>query len=105
MKHWGPIFFVMTAVTMEAVAADDRIDVRRGEELAEHWCADCHAVGRADKKRRHLEVPTFTEIARLPSTTEMSLRAFFQTPHRNMPNLKLTPEEINELVAYILDLK
>jgi hypothetical protein len=28
-----------------------------------------------------------------------------QTPHRRMPNFRLAPAEIDELVAYILDLK
>lgn len=88
----------------DALAAD-RVDVSRGEALARQWCTDCHVIDRGHRERLYDEVPAFSEIADLPSTTEVSLRAFLQTPHRLMPNLRLSPAEIDELVAYILDLK
>ena len=40
-----------------------------------------------------------------PATTEISLRAFLQTPHPTMPNLMLTPEETDDIIAYLLALK
>jgi len=88
----------------DALAAD-RLDVSRGEALARQWCTDCHVIDRGNRERLYDEVPTFSEVAALPSTTEVSLRAFLQTPHRRMPNFRLAPPETDELVAYILDLK
>jgi mono/diheme cytochrome c family protein len=35
----------------------------------------------------------------------MSLHAFLLTPHANMPNYRLTSEEIDDVVAYILSLR
>jgi hypothetical protein len=35
----------------------------------------------------------------------MSLRAFLQTPHPTMPNLMLTPDETDDVIAYLLTLK
>jgi cytochrome c len=47
----------------------------------------------------------FAEIAKLPSTTALSLKVFLQTSHRNMPNFILQPDEAGDVVAYILSLK
>ena len=101
---------LLVAVAMAALAAGDalaadRLDVSRGEALARQWCTECHVIDRGSRERLYDEVPTFSEIAALPSTTEVSLRAFLQTPHRRMPNFRLAPVEIDELVGYILDLK
>jgi mono/diheme cytochrome c family protein len=105
MKGTRLLIAAATALaTAEALAAD-RLDVSRGEALARQWCTDCHVIDRGNRERLYDEVPTFSEVAGLPSTTEVSLRAFLQTPHRRMPNFRLAPPEIDELVAYILDLK
>ena len=49
--------------------------------------------------------PSLLEVAEHPATTEMSLRAFLQTPHPTMPNLILSPEETDDIIAYLLALK
>jgi hypothetical protein len=49
--------------------------------------------------------PSLLEVAEHPATTEMSLRAFLQTPHPTMPNLVLSPEETDDIIAYLLALK
>jgi mono/diheme cytochrome c family protein len=103
----GARLLIATAAVLwaaDALAADP-LDVSRGEALARQWCTDCHVIDRGNRERLYDEVPTFSEVAALPSTTEVSLRAFLQTPHRRMPNFRLAPPEIAELVAYILDLK
>ena len=41
----------------------------------------------------------------MPSTTEMSLRAFLQTPHARMPDYRLSTQELDGVVAWILALK
>ena len=49
--------------------------------------------------------PSLLEVAEHPATTEMSLRAFLQTPHPTMPNLMLSPEETDDIIAYLITLK
>ena len=49
--------------------------------------------------------PTFFEVIADPSVSELSLRAFLQTSHATMPNLILTPEETDDIIAYILTLR
>ena len=51
------------------------------------------------------DAPPFREVANAPGMTELALRAFLQTPHRTMPNILLTPEETDNVIAYILTLK
>jgi hypothetical protein len=49
--------------------------------------------------------PSFWSIARMPSTTAMSLQAFLSTPHHRMPDYSLSRQEIADISAYILSLK
>lgn len=74
-----------------------------GRKIASESCGTCHEVeGVAPTSQKG---PSFASIARMPSTTELSVRVFLQSSHRNMPNLILAPDEIDALTAYILSLK
>jgi hypothetical protein len=44
-------------------------------------------------------------VANNPARTELSLRVFLRTPHRNMPNLVLSTAETDNIIAYIHSLK
>lgn len=86
-------------------AAGDAMDTHRGEELARAWCSECHQVERNRLAEPILDIPSFTALARAPATTEVALRAFLRSPHPSMPNIKLTPTDTDEIVAYILSLR
>jgi mono/diheme cytochrome c family protein len=75
----------------------------RGEELVRAWCLQCHTVG-GPGAILHPEFD-LVAIARMPSTTQMSLRAFLQSSHRDMPNLILTPQDRDDIIGYILSLR
>ncbi len=90
--------------TMGVAAAQDlRGDVARGRHLAEHWCSSCHRMSTGGTGRHG--VATFVEVARLPSTTALSLRAFLYTSHADMPNVQLSSAQADDLIAFILSLK
>jgi mono/diheme cytochrome c family protein len=76
-----------------------------GRQLAEQWCSGCHATVPTQPHKSSDVAPSFSAIARTPSTTSMSLHAFLQTPHGQMPDLTLSRDEIDDLVAYILSLR
>lgn len=78
--------------------------VAAGHRLAEAWCRDCHAI-EANTVGTRGGPPDFTDIANRPSTTALSLKVFFKTSHRRMPNLIITPEQADDLSAYILSLR
>ena len=75
-----------------------------GHRLAEAWCKDCHAIEAATVATRG-GPPDFVAIANRPSTTALSLKVFFRTSHRRMPNLIIAPEQADDLANYILSLK
>lgn len=77
--------------------------VLRGEALAQAWCMTCHRVGPlGGSGGRDLD---FVAIANMHATTELSLHAFLQSSHRNMPNIILERKDLDDIVAYILSLK
>lgn len=80
-------------------------DSNEGHRLAASWCSACHAVENTVRGPVRDAAPSFLSIARMPSTTEMSLTAFLVTPHPSMPNFSLSRKEIRDLAAYILALR
>jgi cytochrome c len=93
----------MSLAALQPLPAQNlRGSVEAGRTLASHWCSGCHAV---EPKTVGLFAADFAEIAKLPSTTALSLKVFLQTSHRNMPNFILQPDEAGDVVAYILSLK
>jgi mono/diheme cytochrome c family protein len=94
------VFLLWPAGTL---AADLPGDPHAGEQFAREVCGVCHLV--AEDAPDPSIGPSFYEVAEFPGTTEMSLRAFLQTPHATMPNLILTPQETDDVISYILTLK
>ncbi len=81
-------------------------DVGAGKRIAQETCATCHAVtADPDAKSPNPKAPRFLDVAKMPSTTELSLKVFLQSSHRDMPNFILSPEELDPVVGYILALK
>ena len=80
-------------------------DVTAGGVLAEKWCSSCHVVASTQKLGSANGAPTFFAVARKKSTTRLSLRVFFQSPHDRMPNLQLNRDEVDNVSAYILSLR
>ena len=77
----------------------------RGEQIAERWCAACHIVAPGLVRLDQDQPASFQEIADTPGMGELALKVFFQTPHRQMPNFKITGEVRDDLIAYITGLK
>jgi mono/diheme cytochrome c family protein len=100
MKRVAPLLFVMLLLSPSAHAAGDAVF---GQEIATTWCSACHhmddAVTAADGAR------PFAAMARDPKVTPDRLRGFLVKPHGQMPELNLTRQEIENLVAYIESLK
>ncbi|MBM3562556.1 MAG: cytochrome c [Alphaproteobacteria bacterium] len=90
-------------IAAPAIAAS--ADPTTGEKIVKAECASCHAIGRdAEAKSPDPKAPRFIDVAKMPSTTELSLKVFLRSSHKNMPNFILAPEEIDSLASYILAL-
>jgi mono/diheme cytochrome c family protein len=96
---------MMLGTKLHRTDAQEIGDTVAGQQLAERWCSSCHVVGPALERGISNGAPTFAAIARLKSTTPLSLRAFLLTPHARMPDLHLTRDEIDNLAAYIMSLR
>ena len=75
-----------------------------GRRLATELCGDCHQV-RPPFPNFYRHPPTFEEIAKLPSTTGLSLKVFLQSNHTTMPNFIVSKSDADDIIAYILSLK
>jgi mono/diheme cytochrome c family protein len=85
------------------VAAQDLPgDPARGREIAQEWCIECHEVAREPSVTG---APPFQAVADDPAVTETALRAFLQTPHTRMPDIQPTPQQTDDLIAFILSLQ
>ena len=104
MPRLGWLTGVIWAACSPAAAQDLPGDPAAGARLAREVCAKCHLVSE-DQAIDPAVGPSLLEVAEHPATTEMSLRAFLQTPHPTMPNLMLTPDETDDVIAYLLTLK
>jgi mono/diheme cytochrome c family protein len=88
-----------------AAAQEGPGDPIAGATLAREVCAKCHIVSEDQIDDPGVLAPTFFEVVADPSVTALSLRVFFRTPHANMPDLMLSPEETDNIVSYLLSLR
>src|SRR6185437_2444271 len=95
-----PYVWLVAAILLAAspcpLAAQEIGNVATGKRLAETWCSSCHIVTPTAPSGAATGVPPFAAVARMSSTTPMSLRAFLQTPHARMPDLHLSRDEADD---------
>ena len=95
--------FAQMASGMTASSAQTA-DPSTGRHLAEIVCSACHQISTTSPPGRNPAAPSFVDISRMPSTSELAIKVFLRTSHPTMPNFILSPEEINSVTAYILSL-
>jgi Cytochrome c553 len=76
----------------------------QGQQLAQRWCAGCHAVT-PDAGRTADVPPPFANVARRPDFDANRLAFFLLNPHPVMPNMGLSRTEAADLAAYIASLR
>ena len=74
--------------------------ISAGRKTATTLCSLCHEISGKTKVG-----PSFADIANLPSTTAISLKAFLRSNHSNMPNFIISSADTDDVIAYILSLK
>ena len=94
----------LLAVAGPAWAQNGAGDATAGRQLTQRWCAGCHG-GNPGVAEPMMPAPTFAEIANRRVTTPYRLRTFLRSPHTTMPNYVLTPEEIDNISAFIMSLR
>ena len=93
--------FMPTSIGAEELLGDPTA----GRRLAENVCSACHVIAPGQASTTDVDAPAFPDLASEPRVTALSLRVFLQTPHERMPDLRLGPEETDNVIAYILSLE
>jgi len=101
----GVLAAILSGAHPAGAANDIPGDVAEGRTLAGKVCARCHNVRRNGDLSPLPDAPPFQVVANAPSTTQLSLRVFLQTPHRRMPDFHLTSQERDDVISYILSLR
>jgi mono/diheme cytochrome c family protein len=78
---------------------------KRGLSLAKFACAKCHAVEQRSRRSPDASAPRFEDIANSGMTAAAISTALQTTPHRRMPNVRLTRDTRDDLIAYIQSLR
>jgi cytochrome c len=87
-----------------------------GQTLAREYCSACHRVSvdqapppkvtvNTDVGSEEYQAPSFRQIAVRPGRNASYLRTIIQAPHYPMREQMFIPDELEEIVAYILSLK
>ena len=71
-------------------------DADRGKLIVERWCVSCHGTA----TQRDDRVPSLPALATNPKS-EAFIRAFLMMPHKPMPPLELSSQQIEDIIAYL----
>jgi cytochrome c len=107
MRCAAAVFIILGVAAFAAAAqAQGAGDATAGRRFALQVCTPCHVVASDQVSPQRLAIaPDFTAIAKIPAMTETALHAFLASPHPSMPNLILTPQEQDDVIAYVLSLR
>ena len=97
--------FVALALAIGPVRAQESGAVLAGHLAAQSLCAECHAVERDQVRSPARSAPPFQAVAAVPGMTSVALQVALTTSHRTMPNIMLPPDELGDVVTYILSLQ
>jgi mono/diheme cytochrome c family protein len=78
-------------------------DPQAGLDYAKQVCSKCHGI--SAEKSPLPQATRFREVADRPGMTATALTVWLQTSHPTMPNIIVEPEDMRNVIAYILSLK
>jgi mono/diheme cytochrome c family protein len=97
---------LMMVTGASAFAANDSVgNPGFGKGLANQLCGDCHIVSPDQQFSGGRLGPNLVERARDPGITELALRSYMQTTHPVMPNIMLSQQQTDDIIAYLLTFK
>jgi len=95
----------MTAAIAPAALGQEIGIVEKGMQYASEVCSECHAVRIGEVQSPISEAPRFEDIANTSGMTFTALTVWLQSSHPTMPNIRMTDEEMRDVIQYILSLK
>lgn len=105
MRHLHKIAVAVLLMLPGGAHAVELGSAQAGLSYARKVCAECHEVEGVDSFSPNPDAPTFKEVANTPGMTGRALAVWLQTSHPTMPDFILSPDQIDNLIAYILSLR
>jgi mono/diheme cytochrome c family protein len=87
-----------TTVTPKGGSARMYGNAQRGKEFVERACTTCHTLGVTGTDG----APALALLKKNPQKTDAYIRGFLFSPHKPMPPIALTNQEIEDIIAYLL---
>jgi mono/diheme cytochrome c family protein len=88
-----------------AAAAQDLGTPGLGKEYAERVCVECHDVEAGGEISPNPDAPSFQSVADTEGMSPRALAVWLQTSHPTMPNLIIKPDDMDNVIAYIMSLR
>lgn len=79
-------------------------DKDKGHAYAQKFCTNCHAVEK-DENVILGDVPSFQDVADAEGMSPRALAVWLRTSHPNMPDFIIPPDDIDNVIAYIMSLR
>ena len=100
------LFFAANLATQSAWPQSAQQDIARGKAYAQVHCARCHAIGRIGESPFKAAPPFRTLHERYPvESLEEALAEGIVAGHPAMPEIRLEPREIDQLIAFLKSLE
>ena len=93
------------AMVTRPLQAEEGASVQRGLALARQVCSECHAVQPQQLQSPNARAPTFLALATTPGMTGAALTVALTTPHAGMPMFRLSDDQRQGIIDYVLSLK
>ena len=104
MRKLSQLAGLMLMLAPAFAGAAEPGDAQKGLAFATEVCADCHAVKANQEVSPVIKAPSFATVARSGLVTVREITAWIQSAHSDMPDHKLTPEQRDNVTAYIMSL-
>ena len=99
----GSLALTLVMSTLAMAASPDQ---QRGKTFALNNCARCHAIDRVSQSPLKIAPPFRNLHKRYPiETLAESLAEGIQTGHPTMPEFRLDPDQIHDLLSYLKTLE
>lgn len=72
-----------------------------GLELAQKFCKSCHIIAAQGGETAPVGPPSFPSIANKPEQTRERIIGALVSPHPPMPDMHLTNDEMQDIIAYL----
>ncbi|HET9903123.1 MAG TPA: cytochrome c [Xanthobacteraceae bacterium] len=97
---------ILLLAVAEAAAQTAGPAAQRGQKFAQAHCARCHSIDKVSPSPLSIAPPFRALHTRYPvETLEESLAEGIVTGHPTMPEFRLPPDQINDLIAFLKTLE